>query len=373
LEENQKKQAIELRRLEKFNDASNEMAAFESAMMARAESWMIAARNVGSAYKMAAEQHKKTLSDQKASDALDDQILFAILSISTIGALSWLSSAIQNRNATALLSAQTRLASAEQRLANVMKAPPSLWHAQSLMMAKDQVARLRVMPEPVGMVIEALEDTLQVGADKLLTTWAPTLVAQQNEEISDDPQVFQNEQENKVSRVKILAFQAFSEMRTDWGKKPREFWDTYDTAAQTKKHEEWNKEAAQLAGKDDLKPIQEMADELERGFWMRYVLESHSHRDFGIFRTAESYDYVGDHVVKRLEKLGVTKPLGIRTDIPRGVNDGSWLGGDPMEEFITDKLVAWAKAYQVKSLLKPKSPGNGFAGASATATGSVKK
>jgi len=336
-------QAAASRRQVAFNLASNELASFESAMMARAESWMIAARNVGSAYKMAVDSHEKTVADQNASDALSNQMLFAVLSVATVGALSWLSSAVQNRNATSLLAAETRLANAERRLAKVKSAPESSWRRQNMMIAQNHVDRLKVMPKPVGMVIEALEDVLQVAADKVLTTWAPTFVEWKVENPSEDPQVFQNEEENKVSRVKIKAFLAFSEIRAEWGKQPPEFWDTYDIEQQTKQHEEWQKEADGLAGEDRLRPIQEMADEIERGIWRRYILESHSHLDFGIFETDESYDYVGYHVVKRLEKLGVTQPLGINTESPLGA-------------MYVETLVRWANIYQVQSLLTSQVP-----------------
>jgi hypothetical protein len=342
MRQRQEAQAKELKRLNMFLEASNELSAFESAFRAKAESWMIAARNVGSAYSKAAAEHRNTLKRQKESDALTDQIMFSILAVASVGALSWLSSAIQKRGEKMIAAAQTRLAEAEKQLANArnISARSHLykWKAQSVMIAEDRVKQLTVMPRPMGMIIEALEDTLQATADKALGNVAPQLAAEDLNEVSANPDVFQNQEENKVSKVKILAYNTFAGIRLEWKDKPIEYWQAYDAKTRARVHAEWLSEANTLAGDQDLLPVQEMADELERGFWKKYILEKHSHRDFGFFKTTESYDSVGSKVGKRLGELGVGKAIGV----PVGGNVEVWVG----------LLVQWAINYQVKSLLK---------------------
>lgn len=362
LEEKQKADRLAADRAYKFAAAQNELAGFESAMMARAESWMIAARNIGSAYKMAAEEHKKALEAQKASDALSDQILFSILTVASAGALSWISSSVQARTAATIAAAQQRLGDAKQALEAVKNMPGPL-AAQARVVALDRVKHLEVMPKPVGMIMEGIEDSLQAASGEVFSAMGPMLAAYKLTEASEDPQVFQNEEENRIGAVKQSAFEAFAKVRSDWQKQSPEYWDNYDIKKEQANHAEWQKEAATLAGHDDLRSVPEMANELERGIWRRYILESHSHRDFGIFRTAESYDFVGYHVIMRLAKLGVTQPLGILTEIkignvtkpqpiPEGMMDPALIG--PNSEMYIDRLVKWAKSYQVKSLLKAK-------------------
>ncbi len=75
---------------------------FQDNVLARAESWQTAARNIGSAYKTAALNHHATLDKQSSSDALNNQILFSILTVATVGAISWVSSAVQSRVGNAL-------------------------------------------------------------------------------------------------------------------------------------------------------------------------------------------------------------------------------------------------------------------------------
>jgi hypothetical protein len=59
---------------------------FLMSVMARAESWETAARNIGSAYKLAADQHKAALTAQAQSDAIGITIMFSVLTVATAGA-----------------------------------------------------------------------------------------------------------------------------------------------------------------------------------------------------------------------------------------------------------------------------------------------
>ena len=70
---------------------------------------------------------------------------------------------------------------------------------------------------------------------------------------------------------------------------------------------EWQNKSAGFAGKEDLPSVPWMARELERGRWVKYVLDNHSYRDFGVFQTADTPDYLGDDVYNRIADLGVSQ------------------------------------------------------------------
>jgi hypothetical protein len=171
--------------------------------------------------------------------------------------------------------------------------------------------------------------------------------------VSQDPQVFQDELENKVDSLVQEALQAFIKIRKTYLDAPIEAWDAYDTRTEEAVHREWLKKADELAGKDDLPKVDWMARELERGRWAKYVLDNHSYRDFGIFQTADTPDEVGNAVRDRLKALGIA--------------DAEWLkpppgrGGDPetIRKSIK-RLWNWATKYQPRSFIEEKkSPGKG--------------
>jgi hypothetical protein len=286
---------------------------FQDDVMAKAENWQIAARNIGSAYKLASESHKKTLADQSSSDALNNQILFTILTLATVASISWVSSTQQ---------------------AKVAKAMETL--------GKDAGPRLAL--------IEAVEDMAKTGAGAVLGNVMPVIKAPNYNPMNQDPQVYQNDLENSISAVRKEVFTAFGKIKADASNAPLSAWDNYDESEQVALHKKWQNMASKIPGAEDLPSIQLMSDELERGIWKHYVLEQHSHLDFGLFETEESFDFIGYFVYKRLDELGAVKmPLGPdRKPIPEGLMNPGLIGPNKVD---IDIPVTWAKSYQVKDLV----------------------
>jgi hypothetical protein len=248
---------IDQAREDKRKMAINNVNDLKSKLEIRALDWQIAARNIGSAYKMADNKFRETLSKKAASDALEIQIFFSVLTVVTSGALGWVSTA---------------------------------------------VAKTRGGVE--SAMSDAVEATSQAFAGELFSANGPLVFPPSNASpLSQDPQVFQNDLENKVDRVHRNALIMFDQVKSQLSKMSPEAFDRYDNAAQLEAQRKWEVEAKKLAGDDDLPEVQWMADEIERGRWKRYVLDNHSYRDFGIFQTRDTPDDVGGDVRDRISEL----------------------------------------------------------------------
>src|SRR5262245_40443630 len=82
-------------RMDNRQRATLRLGLLQNQVLARAESWQIAARNIGSAYATAAKRHTDALATQNKIEALKTQALFSVLTAATSGALSWVSSSLQ--------------------------------------------------------------------------------------------------------------------------------------------------------------------------------------------------------------------------------------------------------------------------------------
>ena len=214
------------------------------------------------AYKKADDKYKETLRKQAAKDALEIQIFFSVLTVATSGALGWISTA------------------AAQASGGVETA-------------------LR----------DAVESSVQATAGEVFSANGPLLFPPGGDgTVSPDPQAFQNDLQKRVNNVYKAALHVFGEVRTRYMNLPLEAWDTYDEAREKASFEKWQKDADELADDDDLPDGDWMARELERGRWAKYVRENHSYRDFGVFQTADTPDYVGADVQShRITDLGVSQ------------------------------------------------------------------
>lgn len=316
IEENQRRQDIRQRAgfgLNKFRDK----------VMAQAESWEIAATTVGSAYKTAWSTYSDALDKKAKADALESQILFSLLTVVTQGALSWVSSALQKEG--------------------------------------EQFADQRIL-------IESIEDATQGGIGEGFSAIGPMVVPPRPGPVSHDPQLFQNDLTNRVKSMKNQVYMAFSAIWGEWQALPLEDWDHFDEKNQMKGHDAWQKDALKLAGKNDLPPEDAMAEEMEKGLWANYILENHSHRDFGITETEESYDWVGSEVAERLHQLRVLKSNGpksyvmnrmdnppfpvpnLRYPVEPGIGNYVW-------KVLTTQLVVWAMTYKPQNYAALKKSG----------------
>lgn len=86
-------QQQEIKNLKTRADASSELDQFRDNVLARAEGWADAAKRVGSAYKTAANNYTTALGDDSREEQLELTIFASVLTILTIGSLTWLSAA----------------------------------------------------------------------------------------------------------------------------------------------------------------------------------------------------------------------------------------------------------------------------------------
>ena len=81
-------------RLTNLARATLRLGQFQDEVMARAESWQGAARDIGSAYATAAKRHTDALAKQDKIEALKTQLMFSVLTVATADALSWVNSGL---------------------------------------------------------------------------------------------------------------------------------------------------------------------------------------------------------------------------------------------------------------------------------------
>jgi hypothetical protein len=289
-------------RLANLARATLRLGQFQDQVMARAESWQIAARNVGSAYATAAKRHTDALAKQDKIQAAKTQLMFSVLTVATAGSLSWIASGLE--------------------------------------MGK-------VLPERVQL-IEAVEDSAQAGAGEVFSAMGPVLWTSQNQSVSIDPLVFQNERENAVSEARMKVLEHFGMIKVAWASAPLETWDNYNEAEQIAGHNAWIDEATQMAGKDLLPSIDVMADELERGIWAAWMpgLKTGTHTfvnaKTGYVSRVDDYASVGSAIEDRFDKLGILKLASVEIH---------WYQSAGSED---TKLIAWGQGYKVKDFLSLK-------------------
>ncbi len=308
----QARQDLNEARQEKRDKAVINLDIFQTDLMRRASDWMIGARQVGKAYKTADNFYRDTLDKKKTSDALEIQIFFSVLTVATSGALAWMSVA-----------------------------------------ASKAVEGIKVE----DAVSDARDATLQALSGELFSANGPLIFPPTPDStVSQDPQNFQSDLENKVDRLLRKALLDFYTIRTRYRDAPLSAWDKYDPKQDEAARSDWQKMANELAGEGDLPSEDWMARELERGRWAKYVLDNHSYRDFGLFQTADTPDDVGQDVRNRLALLGIEESGRVRA-IP---------GKPPLEWDILDegqvirRLWDWAKNYKPRKFTdEKKNPGRG--------------
>ena len=299
-------------RQDKRARATLRLGQFQTEFGARVGNWLTAAKDIGSAYRIAFEKHKEVVNRQASSDALDIQIVFSVLTVLTAGGLSWVG----------------RIAQASQN------------------------PLLKTMAQGV-------ESAAQAAADKVYGTAGPLVFpASLDGGVNTDPQVFQNELEKKILAVEQVALKGFGVIYNTWHNAALSSWDGYREADQLAIHGRWKDQADRLIGGDQLPKVQDIADELETGLWAKYILEEHSHLELpgvGWKITDEAHDYVGDVIYERLVQLNVTAAAGLPNRIPRKSARTHWEVGQAIGDAIT-KLVKWAKQYQPRDLVAMRFP-----------------
>src|SRR5262249_9266696 len=97
--------------------------------------------------------------------------------------------------------------------------------------------------------------------------------------------------------------------------------------------------------------VDQMAEELEKAMWARYIRESHSYRDFVTFKTADTPDFVGKVVWRRLLSLAIPHMARVTADEEQSVSTSGELLPRDAVDVATVKLFKWATNYQPRSFL----------------------
>jgi hypothetical protein len=348
-------------RLWKFGRALNDMDMKKGLIEAQTEDFKKAARDIGVAYSLAAKKHKSTLEDQARHDALNDQILFSVLTVAAVGPFSWVCAVVAQRAGKAMAAAQNRLVFAEQHAAQVRGLRASFLHRADLLKnAEDYVKSLKQEASPPLLLWQASVDALQAGGiEGGLGNVAPALAAIKLDERNDDPEVFETELQDHISDLHVLALKAIRLRREEFeqaAKQSPEFWDTYDAEKRWAASIEWQQEFEKLPKSSDLASTREMADEFERGIWQRYILDQRFYRHWGLWKSDEFYDFVGTEVFKRLHELGITREAGISKDITEGAERTEIAG-----KLTIEPLVKWAHNWKITPVheLKKKKKRSG--------------
>jgi hypothetical protein len=288
-------------RQDKRDRAKMKVDIFQTDVGQRFLGWSNAVGMVGSAYKIADNSYREVLGKKTAKDALEIQIFFSVLTVATSGALGWLSYA------------------AAQSSGGIESA-------------------LR----------DAVESGIQATAGEVFSADSPLIFPPNADStVSADPQVFQNEMQKKVNDIYKEVLLVFNQVRQRYLDVPLASWDTFDEDSGKEAFEKWQKKANELADEDDLPSVDWMAREIERGRWQKFVLDNHSYRDFGIFKTADSPDDVGDIVRSRL-----SKDLGVAPAAVELKNMGRNTYGEIQRT--TRRLWEWAQHYEVRKFTDEK-------------------
>ena len=193
---------------------------------------------------------------------------------------------------------------------------------------------------PATAIINGVEDYAQAGLQGVLGI-LPTVVTRELEPVSEDPLVYQNDLENRISKVKKDAFLAFGKIKGDWANASLTFWDSYREEDATKAHQHWEKSAEELPKPEHLPSVDVMSRDLERGIWVSYVLNND--RDH----------FPGKIIWKRLNDVGILIRAGVAdhsTEYTVGTSDTRYL--------MARRVYDWAKTYQVSDLLEYKKGGD---------------
>jgi hypothetical protein len=253
------------------------LASFDHRVMAKAEKWLMTARNIGSAFTRAVKAHRDALANEDKIKQLRTQAFYSVLTVLSTGALAWVA----------------------------------------------QPGAVKKISELLGPI---LKDTLSAGLGEAFSANGPLLDPPEamRDAVNQEPQEFQNDLENKVSAFKIKAHDYLAKVYDFYRTAPPETWLSAQVDKLQTMTDEWMQKAAPIGNlaitlaDQEEKRISDMADEIERGFWREWILKlEHSVQisPFGdpdpIIQT--EYDSIssGGPVAARLDYLGILREADV--------------------------------------------------------------
>jgi hypothetical protein len=274
--------------------ADNWLRSYEHRILAKLEDWEECVDRVGAAYSVAAGQHNGALAKQAAIDALKQQALFSVLTVVTSGAFSWVTAAVE---ASTILKEQEWL----------------------------RMALIKGSEAGFGEGFSAVGPM----------NWP----AAGTQSVSIDPMLFRGQRIKAVHEARIKTHEQLAQIYTDWAKADPWDWEGYDEKEQLAELEDMMTEADTMAGRKFLPSSdKDMADELERGIWAKWMPQLKRGTRFvgKEDRVKVDYEGVGSAIEDRLADLGILEMANVRIH---------WYHSAESED---TKLIAWAQSYQVK-------------------------
>jgi hypothetical protein len=318
--------------LENQEKAISVLLEFQNQVLAIATGWEDAVLNIGSAYTIAAQRHRQAISEDAARVAIESQIMMTVLTTLTAGAFSWVVNAATYTGVSEaeMLGAQLQTA-AKGGVEKVIPSstlvdqygrpftsagapPPSLVDpsGRPLISTTPAAPAATAGPPtvPPGPVMEGM-GAKQLGSKAVVL--GVSLAAQGSSAgagpASGDPLLFQNERMSQVKKEEKQAYEYFATLASQLRTAPQDNWVNYDSQAQLAAHQNWLKSTRVLGTKADLPSIEQMAQEIERGFWAEWVKSVHPVVDYVSVST--SYPDIGKHVAGRLKDLGIAAQAGL--------------------------------------------------------------
>jgi hypothetical protein len=359
--------------LENQQKATSVLLEFQNRVLAIATGWEDAVLNIGSAYTVAAQRHRQAISDDAAHAAIVNQIMMTVLTTLTAGAFSWVVNAATYSGVSEAEMLGPSLQSAAKggvekvippstlvdqygRPFTSAGAPPPFLLDPSerpIILTTPAAPAATAGPSsvPSGPAMEGM-GAKQLGSKAVVT--GVSLAAQGTGTgpgpVSDDPLLFENERMSQVKKDEKQAYDYFATLANQLRTAPPDNWMNYDPQAQLAAHQSWLKSTKLLGTKADLPSIEQMAQEIERGFWAEWVKSVHPITSYAALTT--SYPDIGDHVAKRLKELGIVGQAGLELSGITWFSHGYLFYDSTYSDW--QKLKQWAATFMPKVFFPSK-------------------
>jgi hypothetical protein len=257
-------------RAERKSLAEDSLKVFEQNVMIRAEKWLMTARNIGTAYVRAAKNHRDAVASDQNHKALEAQALFSTLALLSQNPLTW-------------------------------------------------VIEVKALNRLGEMLTVNLKETIANVMWEGLSTFGPSMVPPNpiRDAVRQEPQEFQNQLANRVSTFKIAAHEYLAKVWDFFRTEPAASWDKVQVDRVQKMTDDWlrlsSREGILSVSGGEERAIDDMANEIERGFWQQWILGLNSpwadrsgigHSDFEAI-------HAGGEIAGRLKKLGILREAGV--------------------------------------------------------------
>lgn len=289
-----RKQEKELELTKKKTQALAALSAMTARVQEKMTDLRAAATLIGTAYSTAAKRHREAVAKQNQINVVKEQLMYAILGVFAGGALSWATEALKAANAAKAAQKVQRFETAttevdaarkvlEQARQNPGTFPPSASlialreHVEkhNLVQAKDHLSRLiEDMSRKAfnwDRFITVTSSTVSTGVGQAFQLATNYISPPSTEPVSEEPLEYQNSLVKQLDTVHLTILASLRKLADRIRDTPPEGFDKYNDADTRTAFQNWQKEANEFAGKNDLPSEATMADDLERGIWAAWM------------------------------------------------------------------------------------------------------